>query len=513
MLIFSASDIVNYLGCRHATFLDRRNLDDPAPVAVDDPFLMLLQEKGHEHERRYLETLRRTGRNVVEISTHGLLEDRVTRTREAMAAQEEVIYQGVLLDGRWHGYADFLFRVPIKSHLGKFSYEPIDTKLSRSVKRKHVLQLCVYACLLAAEQGTRPPRIHIVLGDGRATAFPYADFQFYFEVARRRLEEFVDQLPVESIGRPCSHCDHCRWRDRCEGEWESRDHLRLVANITRHQMVKLEAAQVTTVTGLANLVPTARIPNLKPEALGRLIGQARLQVTKRADGVNRYKHLASAPGKGFDRLPPSSTGDLFFDIEGDPLFDGRLEYLFGFVHLEVGEVRFTPFWGHSREGEKNAFKQAVDFIMARMAAFPDAHIYHYAGYEESALKRMANSHGERKDEIEYLLGQKKLVDLYVVVREAIQISEPKYSLKNLEVFYMQPRGGDVKSADASVVVYERWRRLGEQRLLQEIADYNEADCRSTLLLRDWLLSMCHPGGGRYSGPFIEKSDSKSEIAV
>src|SRR6266851_4844860 len=151
-LIFSATDLVNFLVCRHATFLDRRNIDQPAPDAEDDPYLVLLQEKGVEHERRYLETLRREGRQVVEISDQESLEQRVARTREAMAVGAEVIYQGALLSGRWHGYADFLVRVPTAPGLGRFSYEPVDTKLSRSAKPKHVLQLCVYALLLGAEQ-------------------------------------------------------------------------------------------------------------------------------------------------------------------------------------------------------------------------------------------------------------------------------------------------------------------------------------------------------------------------
>jgi hypothetical protein len=30
-LVFSATDLVNFLGCRHASFLDRRHLDDPMP--------------------------------------------------------------------------------------------------------------------------------------------------------------------------------------------------------------------------------------------------------------------------------------------------------------------------------------------------------------------------------------------------------------------------------------------------------------------------------------------------
>lgn len=509
-LIFSATDIVSFLGCRHASFLDRRNIDNPAPIAEDDPYLVLLQEKGVEHEHRYLETLRHDGRQVVEIDGEGSLEDRVARTREAMAAGAEVIYQGALLSGKWHGYADFLVRVPIASRLGPFSYEPIDTKLSRSAKPKHVLQLCVYALLLAAEQGLMPPRIHIVLGDGSTVALLLSDFHYYFDIARERLEEFVEHLPAASVGQPCNHCSVCRWRDRCDAEWEASDHLSLVANITRGQMAKLEAAGVTTMTALGGLVPGVRIPDMQPDTLDRLRGQARLQVAKRADDINRHELLAAAPGKGLARLPRPSAGDLFFDMEGDPLFEGGLEYLFGFVAEEDQGSKFTAFWGHDRAGEKQAFEQAVDFITARLAAAPDAHVYHYARYEESALKRLAMLHGTRENEIDNLLRQGKLIDLYRVVREAVRVSEPSYSIKNLEAFYMPRREGEVKTAAASIVVYEQWRRLGDVHLLQEIADYNEIDCQSTLLLRRWLLALRPAETAWYDGAATEQPDPERE---
>ena len=69
--MFSATDLIAFLGCRHATFLDRRNLDEPMPLAAEDPLLALLQEKGLAHERRYLDVLRKDGRSVVEISGRG----------------------------------------------------------------------------------------------------------------------------------------------------------------------------------------------------------------------------------------------------------------------------------------------------------------------------------------------------------------------------------------------------------------------------------------------------------
>jgi len=488
-LLFSASDLVNFLGCRHATVLDRKHLEEPMQVAAEDPLLKLLQDKGIAHERQYLQSLRVDGKTVVEIPSQGSLLNRVALTREAMASGAEVIYQGALLKGPWQGYADFLVRVPGTSSFGSYCYEPVDTKLSLTAKPKHAMQLAVYAMLLGAEQGAAPAHMHIVLGDNAVATVRVSDIHSYFEGARQRLENFVDPLPETSTPQPCSHCAVCRWSERCDAEWEKSDHLSLVANITRNQSAKLEAAGVSTVEALARLTPETRIADLNPATFGRLNAQARLQVGKRTDGQNRVALLAPADGKGFARLPKPSPGDLFFDMEGDPLIALGLEYLFGFVHVVGTRPVFVPFWGHTREDERKAFEQAMDFMTAQLAAFPDAHVYHYAKYEESALKRLAMMHGTREVELDNLLRAGKLVDLYRVVREAIQVSEPRYSIKNLEVFYMPPRSGEVKSADASIVVYEQWRQLQDPTLLEEIADYNKEDCRSTLKLRDWLLSL------------------------
>src|SRR6202022_118779 len=202
------------------------------------------------------------------------------------------------------------------------------------------------------------------------------------------------------------------------------------------------------------------------------------QGAKRADGKNRGELLGAVEGKGLERLPRPNPGDLFFDMEGDPLFDGGLEYLFGFVHVVGGKPVFGPFWGHTRADEKRAFEQAVDFIMAQLAVYPDAYVYHYASYEESALKRLAMLHGTREREVDQLLRTFKLVDLYQVVREGIQVSEPSYSIKNLETFYMEARSDEVQSAGASVVVYEQWRQVQEPKLLQKFWNKKGADSRS-----------------------------------
>jgi uncharacterized protein len=497
-LVFSASDLVTFLGCRHATVLDRRRLDDPAPLAEDDPYLKLLQEKGLEHERAFREKLLADGRQVVEIPNEGSLEERTERTREAMRAGTDVIYQGAFFSGRWHGYADFLLKASGASNLGDYHYEPLDTKLAHGAKPKHAVQLGVYGDLLTRVQGRAPGRLHILLGTGETVVLPTADLQYYLAGARERFEGFVEDLPKTSVGDPCQACALCRWRERCEEEWEAADHLSQVARISGAQIERLNDAGVTTVAELAELGAVVEVRGMRRDVLTRLSHQARLQTIKRETGENRVELLAPEPRKGFERLPPPNLGDLFFDMEGDPLFDGGLEYLFGFAFRDGERTAFQPFWGHDRAAEKVAFEATMDFISARLQAFPEAHIYHYAPYEESAIKRLAMRHGTREVEVDNLLRAGKLVDLYRVVRESVRVSEPKYSIKNLEVFYRGPREGQVSTADESVVMYERWRKLRKADLLREIENYNRVDCESTLQLRDWLLSL-RPDGTPWRG--------------
>jgi predicted RecB family nuclease len=507
-LIYSATDLVNFLGCRHATFLDRRNLDEPMAVGEEDPMMVLLQEKGMAHERRYLERLKGEGREVVEIAGEGSPRERHSATIEAMEAGAEVVYQGALASGQWQGYADFLVRVPGKSRFGDFLYEPTDTKLARSAKPNHALQLSVYSMLLAAEQRAPAQHMHIVLGDDSVVSLRVADLHYYYGVAQERFQTYFEPLPVSSTGQPCGHCGYCRWSEHCEAEWEATDHLSLVANITGSQRFKLEEAGISTMGALGSLDTATRFPGLQPSTLSRIGAQARLQSEKRRDGKNRVELLEAVEGRGFARLPRSNPGDVFFDMEGDPLFDGGLEYLFGFVHVVAGKQVFVPFWGHTREDEGRAFEQAMDFIVGQLKAFPDAYVYHYGNYEESALKRLAMLHGTREAELDQLLRTFKLVDLLKVVREGIQVSEPSYSIKNLEIFYMEARSDAVQSAGASVVTYEHWRQLRDPKLLQEISDYNEADCRSTLLLRDWLLSLRPVNTSWYTGAADKPEEPK-----
>jgi uncharacterized protein len=328
------------------------------------------------------------------------------------------------------------------------------------------------------------------LGGGEEQYFQFSDFAYYYATLKRQFEAYISSSPEITSPSPCSFCDRCQWQDLCNEQWKNEDHLSQVADIRQSQIAKLEDNNIQTLESLALLSKDTSIPNLAGQTLSKLRSQARLQYNKRKTGQDEFELLPPVEGRGFARLPKQNPADLFFDMEGDPLYipDG-LEYLFGFYYFDNGNAVFKAFWAHDKVEEKQAFQDALDFITTHLNRHPGAHIYHYNHYEETAIKRLASKFGTRESEVDNLLRGRKMVDLYKVVRDAIRTSEPGYSIKDLETFYMGKREGAVGTATESLVVYDQWRSTRDDVLLKQISDYNEDDCRSTYLLQQWLLQL------------------------
>ena len=512
---FSASDLMRFKGCRHATTLDLRRIEvgDVRPDE-DAEEAALLQEQGDAHELSFLDSLRKGGRDVVEIETDGRpIADCVADTLLAMQAGADVIFQGAMLDGVWGGYSDFLEKVETPSALGEWSYEVVDTKLKRRPDPKHVLQLCLYSDMLTKMQGNPPANAHLELGDGTRFTIRLDDVSAYARRARSSLVSFVDERP-DTVPEPVSACALCRWTSHCEAEWERSDSLALVANITRVQRDKLRDAGIDTMTALAQA--PAKVQMISTETLDRLRTQARLQTSRRAGGEPRFVLRDQVEGRGFDLLPEPDEGDLFYDIEGDPYYpDGGLEYLHGIWLRKGGGWHFVDFWAHDHDEEARLTADLLDFLSSHMRDHPKAHIYHYANYEIAALRRLTAQHRTREAAMDQLQRERRFVDLHKVVSGSLIASEKGYSIKDLEAFYMPKRDADVATAGASVVAYEKWRKTGDAQILDEIRDYNRTDCISTQLLRDWLIENVRPDGpfpvlGDPPGPAADAGTDEEE---
>src|SRR5260370_8963466 len=259
-LVLAGSDWVNFVGCRHGAWLDLRDLAEPVEIPARDAATVLIFEKGIEHEKRHLASLKARGLSVVEVPGEGFdIAERTALTREVMRAGAEVIYQAALVVPPWLGYADFLERVEKASNLGAWSYEALDTKLPRRAKPDHVIQLTSYSRLIGDEQARTPTEMHVQLGNNERVPLRVADFIHYHSIAQRRLETFANQPPEVSNGEPCGHCRTCRWSGHCDADWEAADHLTLVANITRNQIRRLWEGGVSTVSVLVALPSRPRV--------------------------------------------------------------------------------------------------------------------------------------------------------------------------------------------------------------------------------------------------------------
>lgn len=517
--VYSATDLVGYLACEHLTALEvaatRGLIERPHR---HDRELDIIRQRGFEHEARYLDELRADGRTVVEIprdddADHAArIRASAEATVAAMAGGAAVIYQATFFDGRWLGYADFLLRVEAPerpSAWGAYHYEVADTKLARHVKAGAVLQVCSYVEQLTRLQRIQPEWMRIVLGgSARETALLRVDdYMAYYRTAKARFEAAAEgaRWPTDTYPEPVEHCDVCRWAAECAARRRADDHLSLVAGITARQRTALAARGIDTVVRLANspLPFNPPLDGTSATAVERVREQARIQVEGRGRVPPLHELLFPPDGepiepeRGLAMLPEPNEGDLFLDLEGDPYaFDDGIDYLFGVLDLSGS---FTPIWSFdpdrpetvSLAGEKLAFEALMDLLIERLERHPDMHVYHYASYEPTALKRLMGRHATREDEVDRLLRGGVLVDLFRAVRQGLRASVESYSIKRLEDLYDFDRTLELREAGESIAAFEEWLQLGDgdrpgSSILDDIAAYNRDDVVSTMRLRDWL---------------------------
>ncbi|WP_426998452.1 TM0106 family RecB-like putative nuclease [Pseudarthrobacter sp. N5] len=545
-LVFSASDLVSASECEYRTL---RVLDEKLgrSAKADFPADEMQQRAGKLgdiHELNVLGELttrygewdpsQATGVYRIErgSNTRAELAAKHQETVEALTASADVVFQATFFDGEFLGYADFLVKEGADqpaANGGTGRYAVWDTKLARHAKVGALLQLAAYGDQLIRDGFEPAPKVTLVLGhfvDGehpgeRQRARSIHSLTDLLPVFRERRDRFraitaahrSSDMPVQWQQTGITHCGRCNY---CAEQVANHRDLLMVSGMTSVQRKKLiNDHKVSTIDALAEM-PQSDAKG----SLVRLRDQARMQTGRDAfDGSRTFikdgeEHAVTYKVLGVNSLggiPAPSPGDIFFDFEGDPLWQdsaGRwgLEYLFGVIEApgpgtspDAGPA-FRPFWAHSRGGERKAFLDFLAYVEQRRAIHPEMHVYHYAPYEKSALRNLSVTHGAGEDIVDAWLKEGVLVDLYAAVRQSLRISEASYSIKKLEPLYMgnNLRSGDVKDAGASVVAYAAYcaeRDAGHQaeaaRVLASISDYNEYDCLSTLRLRDWLLQLRH----------------------
>lgn len=514
-MFYSPSDLTKYMESPFASWMDRLAQEYPELAPKPDPsdeLMVMLQQKGYEHEDKLETQFIAEGKSLVKIE--GITKkDKYTKTLAAMKQGAEVIVQGRLELSEFAGYADFLVKVEHKSdqplsNLGDWHYEVWDTKLASHVKPTFIIQLCCYAQMLEAIQGCLPQNITVALGNGEKQILKTHDFYYYYLSLKNTFLVEHSRFHPDQKPDPADSKSWGNWSNHAEQILLDKDHLFQVANITKAQIKKLNKIDIHTMQQLAEL-PLLSVHGIHSTSLAKIKDQAAIQIkthlkTKNSDEPNgnaipEFEILPHTEDekKGLALLPPHSALDVFFDIEGFPLDEGGLEYLWGNSYFdEQGDRQFKDFWAHNPEQEKQCFEAFIHWVYDRWQQDPSMHIYHYANYEIAACRKLMGRYGICEYEVDQLLRNEVFVDLYKIVKGSLRLGAPKYSIKNVEQLYRSKRNTEVGNGSDSIVVYDHWRQLLEQglegdtwqtsKILNDIRDYNIDDCDSTQELVVWL---------------------------
>ena len=282
------------------------------------------------------------------------------------------------------------------------AYAVHDSKLARRTKVRALLQLAAYADQLMAARIDPTDEVHLVLGTGETTSHRLADLLPVFRKRRARLIEVLDAHVADADPvrwqrralpglRPPARLPGLRRRRPAEPRRPARRRgLRGAAGAAVRRRASPPSTRLATAEAPPDGMAAGRFEGLRAQArlqLGLDDGDGSVALDHLPDGVDpdgpdarlRWQLVAT---EAIDRLPPPSPGDVFFDFEGDPLWEEArlpgddqapamgLDYLFGWVERpgpDDGTPPFHGLWADDLAGERDALVRFVDYLHARLA--------------------------------------------------------------------------------------------------------------------------------------------------
>ena len=504
---FSPTDLTRFFESEFTSYMDRFEKIAPESLKKElgverdppDPLLELIKKLGIQHEENSLAEIEKT-ESVFKVEAKDR-DSAIKQTLSALQTGEPNIYQAALQKDKFFGYADLLVKQQGQSALGNHYYIPWDFKLAKKPKPTALIQLCCYCEMLESIQKVRPPQFAVITKEGTTHWFETKDFFDFYLFLKEKFLSFHKEFSIHTIPIPKNRDLHRDWNEFAQKRLLQTDDVSLTAGIRSHHVTLLKRQQVNKLTELAQLKDLNSLKGIPLTTLKNLKQQADIQVKSRGKHPPLYKVLPSkerfsllsskeedleisskGQREGLALLPPKNLGDVFFDMEGWPLFgEAGLEYLYGNAVYE--DPPFVSFWALNEEQEEKTFKQWMDWITNRRKKYPNMHIYHYGHYEASAIKKLMGKYGVREKEVDDLLRNQVFVDLYRVVTQGLKVGTASYSLKDIEQLCNKKRATDIKVGSEAGVEFFHFlesKDVSEKSaILKRIEDYNRDDCIST----------------------------------
>ncbi len=489
----SPSDVTAYLACEHLTALSlqvaRGELPEP-PLAGDQAELVF--RKGLEHEQAYLAQLRRDGHDgrgdLARADRLGAGPPRPRSTRCARASTSSTRRRSSATAGAVSRTSSCASRGRPRSARGPTRPSTRSSPATRSPPT------CSSSASTASGsgelQGLEPERIHVLLGNQRAgddsvrgSSLRTSGASHAARSVRRRAARDASRTPSTAAGSASSSPSATR-----AGTPSTTSPASPASSAAR--------SSGSSERGITDARRRSRAPTRARDRPGWPTRRSRSSAGRPASSsrrastaATRSSSCAPQPESGFALLPDPVAGRPLLRLRGQPVLGRGRQPRVPLGQTRRGATSSRLAWATTTTRSGGAFESFVDLVHARLAAHPDLHVYHYAAYEITALRRMMGRYGTREAELDDLLAPRRLRrPLQGRRRRAAQLAARlRAEGDGAACSTSSAQRRDPRRRHVDRRVRARGCRRATTRSSTAIAAYNEEDCVATRVLRDWLL--------------------------
>ncbi len=500
VLYITPSKLYNYLQCAHRVWRDANGPKDEKSLDTN-PFIEMLWNRGVQYEKEVLEGWK----DALDLS-QGTYAERFRNTIQAMKDGVPLIYQGLLEFKNTRGIPDFLKRMPdglyapvdVKSGMGRESV-PEDSEEDEgggSLKPAYAVQLALYLDVLQqlGFKHSFKGYIYDIHGEmveydltkprgkrNKETWWEY--YQKVFAQVEALMHDKVKNEPALN-----SLCSLCPWYESCTKWVKKTDDMTGVFYLGRANRDRIkEELGISTIEDLQNIDVEALLEEKKKDKeFLKGIGEKMLQHFKQRSYILKK---VKKPVLYKPIVFPDVTYELFFDIEDDPTQE--FVYLHGVYERSPKGERFVPFVakGVSPQSEKEAWAEFWKYI--RSLPENDYAVYYYSPHEKTTYKRLQKMYPDviTMDEVMGFYDQENVIDLYKTVSQNTDWPTSSYGLKALAKYCGFQWRDKTPSGALSIQWYNEYVKTGDETILNRILEYNEDDCKATMVVKDRIASL------------------------
>ncbi len=371
---------------------------------------------------------------------------------------QDLLFDISIAEDNCHSQIDAVKRIPGKSKLGLFHYEPLIFYREANTDKRSRLSLSYRAFVLGKMQGKMPEYGTIISGSkltkSRIRLSPY------FEDVSQIVSSLLDYIKHQN--KPSfflnHHCDICQFKNHCREEALATDHLSLLRGISETEIIRHNRKGIFTVTQLSYTFRARRKPKrAKPSAPPHSYPLQALALRENKIYIHGNPQL------------PRARVHMYFDVEGLPT--RGFDYLIGLIIDENGSQQHHFFWADSEEQQQEAYIQ----FLQTLQLYDNYLLFHFGSYDKLALRRM-RSH--LSDEYQIILDdiQKRTVNLLSIIHPHVYFPTWSNSLKEIAKFLGFEWSDSKASGLQSIVWRENWESTQNPTIKDQLIQYNHDDC-------------------------------------